>query len=400
MKQSFLATVDAGETPAGTRTPQLFDSQLLGFLAWGDGGRLMAANLELCRMTGLERKALEHGSTTVHELIPGIAWGSVAIQEVTLRRGERDVTLRVEVDADRRQAFLVDITPQHAAEQALANARDLLEAYAANITGTDIALLGPSRRLHEAQTRIERQQIEIEELLDRVAATHHELEAFSYSVSHDLRAPLRALDGFSRELMERYSPTLDTTAQRYLGRIRAGAQKLDQIIDDLLRLSRVSRTPLRTVTTDLTPLARSIAAELSASSTRDVQWIFPDDPLTVDADPELIGLALQNLLHNAWKFTSRRDRGVIELLVDNTTPSGRVFSVRDNGAGFDMQYADKLFTPFQRLHSTTSFEGTGIGLATVQRIIHRHGGQVWAEASPDAGATFSFTLGRRAQGKP
>lgn len=398
MKQSFLSAHHHGDGSAHDLTPYLFDSTLVGFASWDANGRLSSANLELCRLTGVERRSLEHGTVTIAELIPGVQWQSPGIQERTITRAGTAVTLRMEMDGTARQAFFVDVTAQRAAERAVANARDLLEARAAAITGSDLTQLVPSARLQDAQTQLERQQIEIEELLDRVAAAHQELEAFSYSVSHDLRTPLRALDGFSRELAETYAPALEPRAQHYISRIRAGAQKLDRIIDDLLRLSRVGRTAMNVTRTDLADIARTIAAELSAMlPARSVRWIFPD-AAPVDADRELIALALQNLLQNAFKFTAQRKEAVIELRIAGTS-ARPAYSVVDNGAGFDMQYADKLFAPFQRLHPSSSFEGTGIGLATVKRIIHRHGGQVWAESTPDLGAAFSFTLGRTTAGK-
>lgn len=398
MKQSLLTSRRGLEQSAKQDAPQLFHSELVAFAAWEEGGRVTAANREFCRLAGVERQSLEHGAVPIAQLLPGIAWDAPGVQERTIPRAGGTLMVRVEVNPAARQAFVVDMTAQHAAEQALATARDLLEAHAATVTGTDAALLVPSERLQDTQTQIERQEAEIKALLDRVAAAHHELESFSYSVSHDLRTPLRALDGFSRELLETYAPSLDPTARHYVTRIRAGAQKLDRIIDDLLRLSRVGRASMNIQPVDLAAIARTVAAELSTSSPRTVRWIFPDAAQAV-ADRELIAIVLQNLLQNAWKFTSQSEEAVIELRVE-ATRSGYTYSVRDDGIGFDMRYADKLFAPFQRLHTTTSFEGTGIGLATVKRIIHRHGGQVWAESTPGAGATFSFTLGQFPEGTP
>ncbi|HEY0159497.1 MAG TPA: ATP-binding protein [Thermoanaerobaculia bacterium] len=390
MRRSLIGMHHRAAETAGD-APALFESELIGYAAWDEEGRVTAANAMLCRLAGVERKSLEHGRVAIAELLPGLDRQRTAVQERTIVRGGVTATLRIEVNGEARQALVVDVTPQHAAEQALATARDLLEAHAAAMTGTDAAQLVPSERLQDAQTQLERQQIEIEELLARVSSAHHELESFSYSVSHDLRTPLRALDGFSRELLERYAPTLDPTAQHYVNRIRAGAQKLDRIIDDLLRLSRVGRTTMNIRPVDLAALARTVAADLSEASTRKVRWVFPE-AAPANADRELITIVLQNLLQNAWKFTAQREEAVIELRADTSKPSV-VYSVRDDGIGFDMRYADKLFAPFQRLHATSAFEGTGIGLATVKRIIHRHGGQVWAESAPGAGATFSFTLG-------
>jgi signal transduction histidine kinase len=396
MKQSFLsryASDTAGHLQAST--PHLFDSELVGFAAWDDEGRLVAANREFCRMTGVERRALEHGIVLIAELLAGFDLESNAVQEHTIFRDGETRLLRLQADLEMRHAFVVDATGQYAAEVALANARRLLEIHAAAVTGTDPSQLLSSQPSHEVQTKLERQQREIEELLERVTAAHHELESFSYSVSHDLRAPLRAVDGFSAELLQGYASVLDERGRHYVTRIRTGAQKLGQTIDDLLRLSRVGRAALRTVPVDLASITRAVAEEVTSGSTRRVRWIVPEQ-VPAEGDRELLSLALQNLLHNAWKFTGPRDEAVIELRAEGPQ-SRRIYSVRDNGVGFDMRYADKLFTPFQRLHSAAAFDGTGIGLATVKRIIHRHGGQVWAESTPDGGAVFSFTLPRPRQ---
>jgi signal transduction histidine kinase len=396
MKQSFLSryTSDAaGHLRAST--PRLFDSEVVGFAAWDEEGRLVAANREFCRMADIERGALEHGTVPIAELLAGFDLKSNAIQEQTIFRGGNTRLLRLQADLEMRHAFVVDATAQHVAEVALANARRLLAIHAAAITGADPAELLSSEPSDDVQSKLERQQREIEELLERVTAAHHELESFSYAVSHDLRAPLRAVDGFSAELLEGYAAVLDDRGRHYVTRIRTGAQRLGQTIDDLLRLSRVGRDALRAVPVDLAAIARTVADEVTSGSTRRVRWIVPEQ-VPAEGDRELLQLALQNLLHNAWKFTASRDEAVIELRAEGPQ-SRRVYSIRDNGVGFDMRYADKLFAPFQRLHPAAAFEGTGIGLATVKRIVHRHGGQVWAESTPDAGAVFSFTLSRPRQ---
>lgn len=221
---------------------------------------------------------------------------------------------------------------------------------------------------------------------------NRELEAFSYSVSHDLRAPLRHIDGFAQALAEDYESRLDETGRGFLSRIRAGAQRMGTLIDDLLSLSRVTRAELQRRDLDLTSLVREIAARLQEEDPRrSVAWrISPS--LTARGDAHLLRIALDNLLGNAWKFTSKRRDAVIEFSA-TTSPNGEVtYVVRDNGAGFDMAYTNKLFGAFQRLHAAAEFPGTGIGLATVQRIVRRHGGRLWAEAALDVGAAFFFTL--------
>jgi two-component system, sensor histidine kinase and response regulator len=218
-----------------------------------------------------------------------------------------------------------------------------------------------------------------------------ELEAFSYSVSHDLRAPLRSIDGFSAVLLEDYADVLDVQGQHYLQRVREASQDMGQLIDDLLNLSQVTRRDIRCTTFDISALAHAVAAELRETQPgRQVEFVIAPG-LVVNADATLLRVVLANLLGNAWKFTGTQAQARIEFGV--TQQEGHtVYVVRDNGVGFDMAYADKLFGAFQRLHRTTDFAGTGIGLATVQRIIHRHGGHVWAEGAVNQGATFYFTL--------
>jgi signal transduction histidine kinase len=218
-----------------------------------------------------------------------------------------------------------------------------------------------------------------------------ELESFSYSVSHDLRAPLRAIDGFSAALLKDHEDRLDEEARDYLQRVRAAARRMGVLIDDLLNLARTTRAEIRRRDLDLSDVARSVAREILATHPAwTVEFdIAPD--LRAHADPQLLRAALDNLLGNAAKFSARKPGARVEfgsLQQDGQT----VYRVRDNGVGFDMAYADKLFGAFQRLHSSREFEGTGIGLANVQRIIHRHGGRVWAESRVDHGASFFFTL--------
>lgn len=232
---------------------------------------------------------------------------------------------------------------------------------------------------------------DLQNKLTELDAVNKELEAFSYSVSHDLRAPLRSIDGFSQALLEDYGSRMDKIGQDYLGRVRAATQRMAQLIDDLLQLSRVTRAEMVRETVDLSALARSIGEDLKAAyPDRDVTLTIADG-LVVEGDPRLLRIMLVNLLDNAWKFTSKHPRAVIE--VGRTQYNGSpAYFVRDDGAGFDMAYAGKLFGAFQRLHAITDFHGTGIGLATVQRIVRRHGGKVWAEGGIEKGATFYFTL--------
>ncbi|HET6895373.1 MAG TPA: ATP-binding protein, partial [Candidatus Baltobacteraceae bacterium] len=214
-----------------------------------------------------------------------------------------------------------------------------------------------------------------------------ELESFAYSVSHDLRAPLRAIDGFSQALEEDYGPLLDGAGTNYLGRVRAAARRMGDLIDALLKLARVARHAITPVPVDLSRVAESIAADLqSVEPERAVEFrIVPG--LRAMGEPLLLRAVLENLVGNAWKFTRHTPQALIEF-----GREGQEYYVRDNGAGFDMAYANKLFGAFQRLHSADEYEGTGIGLATVARIIHRHGGEIRAHGIVGAGATFWFTL--------
>lgn len=231
----------------------------------------------------------------------------------------------------------------------------------------------------------------LEEKLNQSNALNKELEAFSYSVSHDLRAPLRSIDGFSQALLEDYHEKLDDEGKDYLDRVRAASQRMAQLIDDLLDLSRVTRSNLHKENINLSDIAHSIINSLHEhKSNRNVDIKIKDD-VTAFGDSRLVRVVLENLLSNAWKFTQKKPVAKIEFGTEKIEKE-IVYFVRDNGDGFSMDYIDKLFGAFQRLHSMEEFEGNGIGLATVQRIIHRHGGQVWAHGEQGNGATFYFTL--------
>lgn len=235
---------------------------------------------------------------------------------------------------------------------------------------------------------LQQQRVELEAALK-------ELESFSYSVSHDLRAPLRAIDGFSRALEEDYADVLDEGARDHLSRIRKGTQRMGRLIDDLLALSRVGRTELRPVELDLSAMAQEIVDKLAAEEPARRVQVEISSGLTAWGDAGLLQVALFNLLDNAWKYTSKTAEAHI-VFTQHSSANQSVFELSDNGAGFDMQFAGKLFGAFQRLHGA-EFPGTGIGLATVQRIVRRHGGQVWAEAEVGKGARFFFTLAQPAE---
>jgi len=245
-----------------------------------------------------------------------------------------------------------------------------------------------------AEAEINRLNEELRRNVDQLQAANKELEAFSYSVSHDLRAPLRGIDGFSKVLLEQYLNQLDERGRDYLTRVRAASQRMGRLIDDMLNLSRIGRKEMERTAVNLSEVAAAVIEELRQRDPerRAEVEIAPD--LRVSGDADLLRIVLNNLLGNAWKFTGGRETARIE--VGRQTMEGEpVYYVRDNGAGFDMAYADKLFTPFQQLHTEAEFPGTGIGLAIVQRIITRHGGRVWAEGEEGKGATIFFTLGER-----
>jgi light-regulated signal transduction histidine kinase (bacteriophytochrome) len=248
------------------------------------------------------------------------------------------------------------------------------------------------RRIEEEMTQL---NIDLErrvrERTSQLEMTNSELESFCYSVSHDLRAPLRAIDGFSQALAEELPGQLPEAAQRHFDRIRAATQRMGQLIEDLLNLSKVSRGTLEYREVDLSALAGQVMRELKAQDPDRKVDVSIWEGIRVNGDARLIRAALENLLGNSWKFTSKVQAPRIEV---GTMRDGEraVYFVRDNGAGFDMAYADKLFGAFQRLHGMEEFPGTGIGLATVQRIVHRHGGRIWADAAPGRGAVFYFTL--------
>jgi signal transduction histidine kinase len=239
------------------------------------------------------------------------------------------------------------------------------------------------------------QQALIEQLRQRTAeleTANKELEAFSYSVSHDLRTPLRGINGFSQALLEDYADQLDHTGRSYLQRVRAAAVNMGQLIDDLLGLAQITRSELHREPVDMSALAREVASALQQRDPERQVAFAIGERLAARGDRRLLRVLLENLIGNAWKFTSKRPRASIAFGAachDGTT----VYFVRDDGDGFDMAYAHKLFGAFQRLHAMAEFEGTGIGLATVHRIVHRHGGRVWAEGAVGQGATFYFTLG-------
>ncbi len=279
-----------------------------------------------------------------------------------------------DVDEERRNLQLI--------QQATLNLLEDMNDDRIRLGDTQRALMNMLEDIEVERARTEQAKVHLE-------AVNKELEGFSYSVSHDLRAPLRAVSGFAEAVVEDYGPQLDDEGKRYLGLIQENAHKMGQLIDDLLAFSRLGRQEMQMVQVDMTALAQEVFDELSALATgRDIRFTAQTTPPAI-GDKAMIRQVLVNLISNAIKFTRPREKAVIEF---GYLPEQGAYFVKDNGVGFDMRYANKLFGVFQRLHSATEFEGTGVGLALVYRIITRHGGRVWAEAELDRGATFYFTL--------
>ncbi len=244
----------------------------------------------------------------------------------------------------------------------------------------------------ERERRIQRLNDRLRIRTAQLERVNRELEAFSYSVSHDLRAPLRAIDGFSRALLDDHTQQLDDTGRDYLNRVTTAAGNMGVLINDLLKLARISRSDLERNSVDLSALAGEVMASLKQADQERSVAFSAQPGLRAHGDPRLLRIVMENLLGNAWKFTGKRTHARIDV---GSVKEGAetIYFIRDNGAGFDMDYKDKLFGAFQRLHDASEFPGSGIGLATVERIIHRHGGRIWAESVAGKGSTFYFTLG-------
>lgn len=360
----------------------LFDNAPVGIEDVALSGDLVRVNPRFCQITGYTADELR--SLRVQDITHPDDLDADLANLQRLRSGEID-SISMEKRDLRKDGGVVWVE----ANRALVR----------NLDGSPLLYVGTMRditaqREAEAQVRALHAGLEarVQERTADLERSNKNLEAFTYSVSHDLRAPLRGLSGFSAALVEDYSDRLDETGRGYAERIQAAGERMATLIDDLLQLSRVSRTDMNLGPVDLSAEVADIAGELRASEPgRQVRFAIQDGVM-VTADRSLIRTVVQNLVENAWKFTVRRDPATIEF-GSTTAGNGQICcSVRDNGAGFDPAYADKLFQPFERLHEAADFPGTGIGLASVQRIIERHGGRVWAEGAVGRGATFSFTL--------
>lgn len=345
------------------------------------GGNILSVNDKFCALSGYDRAELVHKK---HNIVKSGFHAPPFYTEMwhCILRGE---VFHGEICNQRKDGtyywIASTITP-------FKDERGIIE-YFVEIATDITARKEAEQRIINLNANLEKQ---VEERTAQLADANKELEAFSYSVSHDLRAPLRAISGFSAALTEDCGKQLDPSCLDYLDRIRGASEKMNHLIDDMLQLSRVTRAEFSATTVDLCALAHQVTDELRTSNpTRTVEVVMPTDCI-VQGDARLLTIVLVNLLSNAWKFTRHQTQARIEL--GRTIQQGEtIYFIRDNGAGFNMAYADKLFKAFQRLHSTQQYEGTGIGLSIVQRIIRRHGGRVWAESAEGKGATFFFSLG-------
>lgn len=384
----------------------MFDWNLAAMFVWRADVGITEGNDRFLAVIGHTRTDLESGSIPWMELIPAEWRGpdartpaagewSKRYENEYVRSSGRRVYLAVEAvwnaASAKGVALVTDITERRTAEELLASARAVLEERTAELAGTQHELRGAASALSRTERNLEHASMDIERLAARLTTMNRELESFSYSVSHDLRTPLRSIAGFSKALAAR-AEGLDDRSRDYLARIVTATTRMSQLIDDLLKLARISRrSPVRQ-RVDLSALARDTVAELRRTAPERRVEVFIEENLIAEGDESLLRVLLQNLLGNAWKFTSKRAEATIRF--GRISDGGQTaFYVRDNGAGFDMKYADQMFAPFQRLHTIEEFEGTGIGLATAQRIINAHGGEIRAEGVIDGGATLYFTIG-------
>ncbi len=345
----------------------------------------LAAALERLRAGGIDVLLLDLGLpdsrglstfTSIHSTIPALpiivftGFGDQSLAVKVVQQGAQDYLVKGQVDSN-----LIWRAIRYAVERGRGSRELVL---------SEIRV----RHLNESLER------RVADRTAELAAANRELETFTYSVSHDLRAPLRQIDGFSRILVEHAGPGLDSKSQHYLRRIQEGTQHMGRLVDDLLNLAQLGRQEVHTRPTPLAGLVNDALQELRADmGDRVIRWVIGDLP-GVECDPGLMQIVLTNLLSNAIKYTRPRKVATIEVGCSVGDGWDTVY-VRDNGVGFNMKYADKLFGVFQRLHRADQFEGSGVGLATVQRIIHKHGGEIWVETEPDKGATFSFRLAQR-----
>lgn len=360
------------------RQADLLDKAPGPIIVWELGGAIEYWNHGAEQLYGFTpREAVGRGhNDLLHPIHP---LGMQAIQELLVQNGEWSGELRHVIGGREIivESHMTLVNEPDGRKTVLKTNRDITQ----------------EKRAHEEIRQLNRElEQRVKDRTAQLEASNKELEAFAYSVSHDLRAPLRGIDGWSQALLEDCGPQLDQNAQEYLARVREETQRMGRLIDDLLKLSRLTRVELQIEAVDLTSLARNIAMRLQESEPKRKLDFLIQDGLSAGGDARLLEIALSNLLNNAVKFTGPRASARIEF-GQTVFQDGLAFYVRDNGVGFNMAYAKMLYGAFQRLHKHTEFPGTGIGLATVQRVLRRHGGRIWADAKPDEGATFYFTIG-------
>jgi len=352
-----------------------------------EGTRLLGSLYLKSDLRELDERVRTHALVVLCAVL-GSAGVAFALSTWLQRKIARPVRLLAEAAQAVSERKDYSIRAQAVSDDELGILAESFNEMLAEIEKRDIALRGSEGRLRQLNTELEQR---VAARTSELESTNRELEAFSYSVSHDLRAPLRSIDGFSKALLEDCGDGLGEVGARHLERVRQSARQMGLLIDDLLNLARLSRTEMRRERVDLAAVGEEVMASLTqAQPERRVEFVVTGDA-TTDGDPSLLRVVLDNLLRNAWKFTSKHPTARIEL--GQSGNNGRkVFFVGDDGAGFDMAHASLLFAPFQRLHRQSDFEGTGLGLAMVQRIIQRHGGRLWAESAVESGAKFYFTL--------
>lgn len=353
----------------------IIDSLPAGYLSFADDGTIVQANAALLRLLGYAPGEIE--GLRVEQLLP--PGGRIFYRSYFAPR------LRLQGALD--EIYMVLCAKDGAETPVLVNAARHERAGAI----INDCVLVPIRQRSQFESELLEARRQAESATRAAALANRELEAFSYSVSHDLRAPLRAIDGFTRILQEDYVAALPEEAQQLFELVRSNAQQMGHLIDDLLAFARLSRQPLSRQPVDMAALVRQCQSDLLPQQAgRQVEWQIGELPACA-ADPALLRQVWLNLLGNALKYSRKRDQAQIEVQ-GRSEGSATLYWVKDNGAGFDMRYSDKLFGVFQRMHRAEDYEGTGVGLAIVQRIVHRHGGRIWAEAGVDRGATFFFTL--------